>query len=281
MIRQAIRSRIKGYSILFGSAYFIFLLILTIFQKNFLFMPDAQQISPARVGLSKFESITIQTSDNEQLVSWYKKPVKNGKVILFFHGNGGNNPVYNQTIKELEPLADGFLIIDYRGFGGSTGTPSAEGLFKDAEAALKYLEEQGIKPEQLIISGISLGTGLAVHVAQKTQASAVILIAAYSSLADIIKDRFFFYPGSVLDALLKNDINAIEKISKIKTPLVIVHGTKDTVISYSLAKKLYSAANEPKMLISLPGYDHVLPVTNETLSQIREFLNSHWKSSEE
>jgi len=276
MIIQFIKSRIKGYSLIIGTAYFGLLMILIFFQNSFLFVPNNRQFSPAQAGLASFETVIIPTSDNEQLVGWYKKPEKkDGKVILLFHGNGGNNLIYVPLIKDLEPLADGFLIVDYRGYGGSTGRPDSDGLLKDSDASLKYLQDQGIKSEQLIICGNSLGTGIAVHTAQKIQASAIILIAAYSSLADIVKSWFFFYPDWVLDTFLTNNIDAIENIEKIKTPLVIVHGMKDKTIPYELADKLYQAANEPKLLISLPDSDHIIPITDDIFSQIKGFLDTH------
>lgn len=96
-------------------SYVVVFIVFALLQKEVIFHPAGGPILPLQAGLKDFETITLTTSDGEKLIGWYKKPAVKGNTILFFHGNGGNNAIYVNLVKTLEPLADGFLMIDYRG----------------------------------------------------------------------------------------------------------------------------------------------------------------------
>lgn len=252
------------------TTYLTLLILLTLFQKRFIFVPSTEQTLPQTVGLSEFKIIYIPTADGEKLVTWYKKPEKNGKTILFFHGNGGALANYSRIIHELKANADGFLAIDYRGYGGSTGTPSAKGLYTDAMSALQFLKKEGVTTEQIIVVGYSIGSGLAVQVASQNDIAALILFAPYSSLEDIAKNRFPYLP---VQYLLTDNIDALALIKNVRAPLLVMHGLRDNIIPYWIGKKLYDAASTSKKIILLEDEGHGFPYQTGNLTSVKDFLN--------
>lgn len=253
--------------------YVFFLLILAYFQKSFIFVPQSNHSPLEYAEFPGFKMINIETEDHEKLVAWYRPPkTEEGKVILLFHGNGGNLSFETWLIKGLMPLSDGFLAVDYRGYGGSTGTPSSQGLFKDADAAYSFLTKEGIVPERIIIAGHSLGSGIAVYTAQNKKISSVILLSAYSSLEDIICDRFPFYPRRAIQLLFTNNIDTQSMVKNVSVPIVIVHGDYDGIIPIKHAEKLFTQIAAPKHFIVLENMAHYLPLYEKTREEIKSFL---------
>ena len=153
------------------SFYVLLLVIVFFFQRNLLYHPSIDNYLKDQNTneLSEIEKVKINTVDNIDLTAWfYNKDIKKLKTILFFHGNAGSleNRIYK--LNHFKNLNVNFLIISWRGFSGNKGKPSETGLYKDAESAVNWLNKQGINNENIIIYGESLGTGVAIEIAQNT-----------------------------------------------------------------------------------------------------------------
>jgi fermentation-respiration switch protein FrsA (DUF1100 family) len=187
-------------------------------------------------------------------VSWFAPPMeKNGKIIVLFQGNGGN--ISHRDAKAAKFTGEGYgvLLCGYRGYGQNPGKPTEEGIYRDARAALKWLEKQGYNIGQMVFYGESLGSGVAVQMAVEFQPKHVILEAPFSSAADVAKKHYFYLP---VDLMMKDRYDSHAKIKNMKASLLIIHGVYDGVIPISQGRKLFEAANHPKEFIAIENAGH-------------------------
>ncbi len=235
--------------------YILVIVFMYLRQDALTFGADTQRVSPQDVGIVNATEVTIPTPDGETLVAWHT-PARTGMpTILFLHGNGGNISHRPRRYQYFTAQGFGVLFVDYRGYGGSTGKPSEQGLNIDAEASYDWLAAKGLAPAQLVLIGESLGTGIAVKLAARKPVAALALEAPYSSLADIAADRYWWLPARLL---IKNPIDAAAEMAKVKVPLLIHHGDADQTIPITYGRKLFALANEPKEFITVPGADHFI-----------------------
>ena len=136
-----------------------------------------------------------------------------------------------------------FLIIAWRGFSGNKGKPNEMGLYEDAESAVKWLNAKGIKEKNIILYGEALGTGHAIEVAQNKNFAGIILESPFTSMVNMGKKYYPFFPVSFL---LKDKFESHRKIKKVSVPVFVLHGKKDKIVPFAMGKKMYEMANEPK-----------------------------------
>ena len=259
----------------------ILLLILTVylaitftlyfFQRNLLYYPSVNNYSGEKLSFS-IEKVKIKTKDNIELLSWYyAKDSKIYKTILFLHGNAGTleNRIYK--INHLKNMNVNFLIIAWRGFSGNKGKPTEKGLYEDAKSALRWLANKGVKEENIIIYGESLGTGVATEIAQNKNFAGVILETPFTSMASVGKSKYPFFPVSFL---LKDKYESDKKIKNIKSPILIMHGEVDTLVPFWMGKELYNLANEPKYSYFSEYDDHMMEYNEKLLNELKKFINS-------
>ncbi|MCU0771434.1 MAG: alpha/beta hydrolase [Verrucomicrobia bacterium] len=203
-----------------------------------------------------YEDVRFKTSDGLTLHGWFFpcEPAFHpaGAVILFCHGNGGNIshrlPVYEVL---LETGASVFTF-DYRGYGQSAGKPSEEGTYRDAQAALQWLETRGFASTQVIVFGESLGGGIASELARRQPLGGVVLQSTFTSIPDVGAELFWWLPVRWLGSI---EYDTRKKLPGIRAPLVIMHSREDGLIRFDHAERNFAAANEPKWLVELEG-DH-------------------------
>ncbi len=227
--------------------------LLFVFQRQMQYFPRQDLQAPAAYGADLFEEIELATVDGLVLKSWYA-PARGGRpTILHFHGNGGH---IAHRLGRMLPLAEagyGVLLAEYRGYGGNPGSPTEEGLYTDGRTARAYLDSLGLKPEQIVIMGESLGTGVAVKIASEGAARAMILESPFSSAVDIGQAAYFFVP---VRWLMWDRFESIELIDKIDMPLLVIHGDNDRVVPLKYGQKLFDRAREPKSMHILKGAGH-------------------------
>lgn len=240
-------------------------------ERRNLFFPFKEiESTPCAIGLS-YEDVYFVTEDNKKINGWFI-PANDAKyTILFFHGNAGNISHRLDKIKIFHDLGLNIFIIDYRGYGKSQGRPSKAGLYLDAKGSYGYLIGKfKTKPSSIILYGESLGGAVALELATKAEARAVITEETFSSMRDIAKDIYPFLPSFfVSDAF--NSLSVIEKVS---IPKLIIHSQDDEMISFKHAQKLYDKAKEPKTLAAINGSHNsaFLESEKEYIRHIREFI---------
>ena len=246
--------------------YSILIIFLYFFQRNIQYLPFGKVLSAPE----GFEKINITTQDNVKLFAWYGATKKGGKVIIYFHGNAGNLGDRTNKYDALYRQGFGVLALSYRGYYGSEGKPSEKGLINDAEAAKKFLNDQGFDDRNIILYGESLGTGVAVQLASKYNFNGIFLESPYTSIYDIAKRTYWYAPVSLI---LKDRFESIKYIALIKSPIMIMHGTNDKIVPFEHGKKMFDTATSRKKFLELQNANH-LEVDPEFFSlEIKNFFN--------
>ena len=229
--------------------YVLLLASVFFFQRNLLYHPSADNY-PKDQGTNEptaIEKVKITTNDQIDLVGWfYNKNLDKFKTILFFHGNAGSLEDRTYKLNHLKDLNVNFLIIAWRGFSGNEGKPKEMGLYEDADSAIKWLKMKGINEKDIILYGESLGTGVAVEIAQNKSYAGVILESPFTSMVNMGKKHYPFFP---VRFLLKDKFESYKKITNVSVPILIMHGKDDKIVPYDMGKKMYELANEPKFFL--------------------------------
>ena len=234
--------------------YLVALVALALGQRKLLYVPNAMEVAPASVGLPNARILHLQTDDGETLLAWYVAPAAGRPLILYFHGNADGLAARDVRFQRLTASGDGLLAVEYRGYAGSTGSPTEAGLHHDAEAAYKEAMALEAPPGRLVVMGESLGTGVAIALAGRHPVGALVLDSPYSSIVDIAAARFWMFPVRLL---MVDTFRSDEKIGKVSAPVLMVHGTADATIPIRFAEKLFGLANNPKDFLRVEGAGHL------------------------
>ena len=262
------------------------------FERKFVFFPTAAiELTPSDAGL-EFEDVYFVTDDGIRLNGWYvpaprpesdisgntnntnntDTPAGSTELgssdtpevtILWFHGNGGN---IGHRVGDLalisRRLGVNSFIFDYRGYGRSEGKPSESGVYRDARAALDYLSSRSeVDPERIVFFGRSLGTAVAVELAEELAGESgsdktpygMILVSPLTTLKDMARA---LHPLLPLHLLVGNRFNSLSRIGNVHCPLLVIHGETDEIIPLEQGRELFEAANSPKRFLSLPANGH-------------------------
>jgi fermentation-respiration switch protein FrsA (DUF1100 family) len=245
--------------------------VLYFSQRNLLYHPTENNYSGDKLTVT-IDKVKITTEDNLELLAWYhEKDINNLKTILYLHGNAGSLENRIHKINHFENININFLLLAWRGFSGNKGKPTEEGLYKDAKAAIKWLKEKGTKDQNIIIYGESLGTGIATEIAQNKNYAGVILESPFTSMIEAGSSKYPIFPIKIL---LKDKYESNKKIKNIKSPILIMHGEEDKIVPFSMGKKLYELANEPKYSY-FPKYDdHMMEFNKDLIYSLNKFIKS-------
>jgi fermentation-respiration switch protein FrsA (DUF1100 family) len=198
------------------------------------------------------EDVELRSPDGPRLHAWLV-PARGEQAAstLYLHGNAGNLSHRIDHLEALSRAGSEVLILDYRGYGKSEGSPSEQGLYADAEAGYAWLVEHGRDPARIVIHGESLGTAPAADLASRRECGALVLEAPFPSRAAVA--------GRVvplLGPLLARGFETAKKVAEARCPVLVIHGTADGVIPYELGREVFEAAREPKELWTIEGAGH-------------------------
>jgi fermentation-respiration switch protein FrsA (DUF1100 family) len=275
-------SLVKGIPLRFR-IYILLLLSMGIFsllgghnrviERNFIFFPEKAMVEdPGNLGLD-FEDVYFTTIDGVKLHGWFV-PGESEVTWLWFHGNAGNISHRLDNLNILQArLGVSVFLFDYRGYGRSEGRVSEKGTYRDAEAALAYLESRpDVDHEKIVFFGRSLGCAVAVDLASRHPPYALILESPFTSISDMAKRVVPLLP---IGTLLRTKYNSLSKISGISAPLLVLHGDRDEVVPIESGQQLYQAANEPKKFYTIPDAGHndtYIVGGEEYFAALRQFL---------
>jgi fermentation-respiration switch protein FrsA (DUF1100 family) len=243
--------------------------MLYVSQRSLMYFPDTAHVTPSQAGLPQATELTLTTADGEHVIAWHVPPSDSSKpVILYFHGNGG--ALHYRVARFEKLLADGIGLVglDYRGYGGSTGSPSERGLIADAEAAYAFAAARYPVP-QIVPWGESLGSGVAVALAAEKPVGRVILEAPFTSAAAVGARHYWYMPVRLL---MKDQFRSDELIKKVTAPLLILHGVHDQVVPYAMGERLFDLANQPKHIVRFLDGGHEDLDQNGALIAVGRFL---------
>ncbi len=234
-----------------------------------LFIPSSViEETPRDAGLEYREESVI-VPGGPRLSAWFI-PAPGGRgTVYFLHGNGGNISHRLEKIKFFHDMGLKVFIIDYRGYGRSSGSPSEPGLYEDSRAGYDFLVGSlGVRPREIIVYGESLGGAVAVDLAQKKETAGVIVEGTFSSLRDMARVLYPFLPPWFVRARF----DSFDKIASVKAPKLFLHSRSDEIVPFALGQRLFERATEPKKMVVLGGSHNLAFSENEP--KLRPALDS-------
>ena len=256
------------------SFYVLLLIVVFFFQRDLLYHPSEDNYIKNEVEKepTEIKKVKITTNDKIDLTGWfYNKNLENFKTILFFHGNAGSLENRTYKLNHFKDLDLNFLIIAWRGFSGNKGKPNETGLYEDAASAIRWLKTKGVEEKNIILYGESLGTGVAVEIAQNKNYAGIILESPFTSMVNLGKK---YYPFFFFFFLLKDKFESYKKITNISVPVLIMHGKVDRIVPYAMGEKMYELANKPKFFYSQEYGDHMIEYDERLLLTLKKFIQS-------
>jgi uncharacterized protein len=244
------------------------LALMYVFQRALLYFPNPAHTLPAQAGFPQAEEVTFQSDDGETLLAWYA-PAREGKpLVLYFQGNAEGLGARVGRFTWLTADGTGLLALCYRGYGGSTGKPTEDGLIRDVRAAYDFARARS-PAKRIVLFGESLGTAVAIALATEREIGALILDAPFTSTVDVAAAA---YPFAPVRWLMKDTFHSDERIGRVSAPLLVLHGERDSIVPIHYSEKLFALAREPKRMVRFPQGGHVNLDDYGAAKVIKEFL---------
>jgi len=236
---------VLGYALLVGVVY--------VAQDGLVYFPNIGRehaATPAAFGLAH-EDVTIETEDGEKLHAWWIPAAERRGTVLLFHGNAGNISHRLDYARMFRGLGYDTLLVDYRGYGRSTGTPTEEGTYRDALASWRWLTgTKALRADQIVLFGESLGGAVGCWLAERYRPRALVLASTFTSVPDLGAEVYRFLPVRLMSRF-KYDTHAC--LSRVEAPVLVVHSPRDDIIPYAHGRRLYDAARGPKAFLEIDG----------------------------
>src|SRR5688572_27444317 len=241
--------------------------LLAAVEPKLVFFPAAgEDANPSHLGIP-FTAVRIATDDGEQLVAWQLEPARPIADVVYFHGNGGNLSVWLPVLATLQMMHLPVLAVDYRGYGLSTGRPSEEGLYRDAEAVVRHaVRAGGARTRPLVFWGRSLGGPVAASATRIVTPDGLILESTFAEKAAVVRAHPVL---RVLNAFARYRFPTTEMLAGYRNPVLVMHARDDSVIPFDLGAELAERLSPPPRFVEIADADH-----NDLFEISRE---AYWK----
>ena len=249
------------YAAVVGFLYF--------FQRGLMYFPDRVRTPPEAAGLPQASEHSLVTEDGERVLIWHVAPRGKRPVVIYFQGNGGGLSLRVTRFQSLVADGTGLIALSYRGYGGSSGKPSEQGLIADARTVHKFAVER-YAPTQLVLWGESLGSGVAVALAAEREVGKVVLEAPFTSAADVGASAYPFVPVRLL---MKDQFRSDERIGRVSAPVLILHGERDGIVPFRLGERLHALVQSEKRFVRFPDGRHEGLDALGALSEVKKFIS--------
>ncbi|MBI4160966.1 MAG: alpha/beta hydrolase [Acidobacteria bacterium] len=229
---------------------------VAIFQRRLIYLPFPREVPPVAAELPGAEAVSLETKDGLRLAGWFApaRGGRSGPAAIVFNGNAGNRSLRAPLASALRDAGLSVLLFDYRGYGGNPGSPGETGLLADARAARRFLASRPeADPRRIVYFGESLGGAVALALTEEVAPAALILRSPFTSLADVGRIHYPFLP---VRWLLRDRWPNLDRIGRLRTPVLFVAGERDRIIPAEQTRRLYETAPQPKRLVVIPGADH-------------------------
>jgi uncharacterized protein len=232
--------------------YAAFVALLYVMQRSLQYFPETFRTPPAAASLPEAEEVMLDSADGERVIVWHVPAHGQQPVVLYFHGNGASLRWRVERFRELTADGTGLVALSYRGYGGSSGSPSEAGFIADGLAAYAFAAAR-YPAQRIVVWGESLGSGVAVAIAADKPIGHVILESPFTSAADVGAERYWFAPVRLL---MKDQFRSDLRIGKVTAPVLVLHGDRDNVVPFAFGERLYAMINAPKQFVRFPGLGH-------------------------
>jgi uncharacterized protein len=244
---------LKWFVVLISVGYLGGLAVLFFAQRSFIFpIPQTGRTAPEVAGFSEAEEHFLTAADGEKIIIWHVPAKPGHSVIIYFPGNGDFLTGCVDRFRGMTADGTGLVALSYRGYAGSTGQPSERGLLLDAAAAYAFTSAR-YSVDRIVAWGFSLGSGVAVALAAEHPVGKLILEAPYTSVTDIAGSLFRIVP---VHWLMRDQFHSDQRIGRVTTPLLLMHGARDAVIPLRFGERLFALAHEPKQFMRFPEGGH-------------------------
>jgi fermentation-respiration switch protein FrsA (DUF1100 family) len=254
--------------------YCLVLLLLLLLENTLLYPAPKYPEGDWTASYLPHEDVEFQSADGTKLHGWFVEHPNPRAVLLYCHGNGDCVAYLGSYLRELRDRHSVTVFaFDYRGYGKSEGSPSETGILADGDAAQNWLAKQvGKQPADIVLMGRSLGGCVVVDLAARNGARGLILQNTTTSMPDAAARIYWFLPVRLL---MKNRYDSLSKIGRYAGPLLLSHGTTDTLIPFELGKKLFDAAPSlTKQFFPIEGAGHNDPEPPAYDVALEAFLDS-------
>jgi fermentation-respiration switch protein FrsA (DUF1100 family) len=262
---------LKWLLIVVSVGYLGGLAALFLLQRSLLFpIPQVARTTPAAAGFPQAEEHVLTTADDEKVILWHVPARPGHPVVLYFHGNGDFLAGFFGRFREMIADGTGIVALSYRGYAGSSGKPSEQGLLLDAAVAYGFTSAR-YSADRIVLWGFSLGSGVAVAMAAERPVAKLILEAPYTSIADVAASAIPFAP---VRWLIRDPFHSDARIAHVTAPLLIMHGARDPTISIGFGERLFALAREPKQFVRFPQGGHDDLDNYGALEAARRFIDA-------
>ena len=262
---------LKWLVVLVAVGYLGGLVVLFFAQRSFIFpIPQTKRTSPESAGFGVAEEDLLTTADGEKIVVWHVPAKPGHAVVLYFHGNGDFLAGLVDRFRDITSDGTGLVALSYRGYAGSSGRPSEQGLLSDAEAAYAFTAAR-YGADRIVVWGFSLGSGVGVALAADQRIAKLILEAPYTSIMEVAAGAFPFLP---VRWLIRDQFRSDQRIARVTAPLLIMHGVHDATIPISLGERLFAIAHGPKQFVRFPEGSHNDLGNHGAIETARHFMNA-------
>lgn len=200
-----------------------------------------------------FRLVHTRTDDGLTLTAFYRAAAPGAKTILFFHGNGDNLAGAIQATRGPAAKGAGLMLVEYRGYGGNPGSPHEGGLYRDGEAAMRWLADAGITPRDIVVVGNSIGSGPATEIARRHAVAALILVSGFSDLPTVVQGQVPLIPRW----LVRDRFDNAAKLAAIGAPVYLMHGDADTLVKPDNLARLRAVRHDATVAL-IAGAGHEL-----------------------
>jgi uncharacterized protein len=240
-------------------------------QRSMLFpIPPVGRTAPDAAGLPEAEEQVLTTADAEKIIIWHVPAKPGHPVVLFFPGNGDFLAGRVSRFKGITDDGTGLVALSYRGYAGSSGAPSEQGLLQDAAAAYAFTAAR-YDPARIVAWGFSLGTGVATALGAEQKIGKLILESPYTSTVDVASSLLRIVPVSLL---MRDQFHSDQRIARVTVPLLIMHGSDDPAIPIRFGERLFALAHEPKQFVRFAGGGHENLDNFGAIETARKFINA-------
>jgi uncharacterized protein len=223
-------------------------------QRHLVFLPSGGPLPAADSAVPGAQDVVLTTSDGLRLGAWHVPAAPDRPTVLVAPGNAGDRQARAPLARALSDRGLGVLLMDYRGYGGNPGSPSEEGLRRDVRAARDFLlVEADVEPERLLYLGESLGAAVVADLAREHPPTALVLRSPFTSLADV---GVVHYPFLPVRLLLKDRFAVAEAVAEVDVPVVVVLGTRDSIVPPEQSRAVADAAAGPTQVVEVEGAGH-------------------------
>ncbi len=262
---------LKWLVVLASLGYLGGLAVVFFAQRAFIFpAPQTARTAPAAAGYPEAEEHILTTADGEKVIAWHVPAKPGHPVVIYFHGNGDFLAGLAFHFRAITTDGTGLVALSYRGYAGSSGQPSEQGLLQDAAAAYAFTSAR-YGADRIVLWGFSLGSGVAVALAAEQPVGRLILEAPFTSIVDLAASLLRIFP---VRWLIKDQFHSDRRIARVTAPLLIMHGAQDRTIPLGHGERLFALANQPKQFVRFPEAGHNDLAEYGAIDTARRFINA-------